>query len=76
MRSRREALKSLTLGAVLIGQAGTVRQASALALDDECEEHARKLAEAMGRRHGGVWTVEVDHTSKFALIIPVPAGVD
>ncbi|SDP92339.1 hypothetical protein SAMN05428967_4447 [Phyllobacterium sp. YR620] len=76
MRSRREALKSLTLGAVLIGQTGTTRQANALALDDECEEYARRLAEAMSRRHGGAWTIEVDHTSRFALIIPVPAGVD
>lgn len=75
MRSRREALKGLTLGVVFLGQTGVSQRANALSLDDECAFYAEKLAQSMSKRHGGEWSINLDHQAKFAVIVPLP-GVD
>lgn len=73
MQSRREALKSLTLGAVLLGQTGAFQKANALTLGDECELYAKKLADAMSKRHGGQWKIDLNHDAQFALVVPLPS---
>lgn len=68
--TRRGVLVGLSIGGVSL-----VSNDNALSHSDdhigECEILARKLAEAFAKKHGGRWKFEINHISKFALIVPI-----
>lgn len=64
MQSRRDLLKGFSAGV-----AATVLPAGAIAETEDindCRRHARKLADAMKTKHGGIWRISID--KDFVLI--------
>lgn len=70
MTNRRNVLKGLPWGAALVLNSAVEEAGSGVALEDECNGLAQKLAECLGKMHGCKWRVEVNHNAKFALIVP------
>lgn len=68
--TRRGLLVGLSLGGVTLVTSDTPLSQSD-DLSGECERLARKLADAFARKHGGNWKYEINHDSKFALIVPI-----
>lgn len=68
--TRRDMLLGMSLGGVALVSAELIAPEA----EDhfcECERLAAKLTEALARKHGGNWKYEINHVSKFALIVPI-----